>query len=67
MLLAAGCTNYYRITDQASRRIYYAKGYDRTESGAVKFYDPKSRADVTLQNSEVVEVSKQDYEAGLRR
>jgi hypothetical protein len=67
ILLASGCTSYYRITDQATRRAYFTTGYDRTSSGAVQFYDEKSRADVTLQSSEIVEITKEDFNSGLRQ
>jgi hypothetical protein len=59
LLFAAGCTTYYRVTDQSTRRAYYTTGIDRTDSGAVRFYDEKSRASVTLQSSEIVEISKE--------
>ena len=67
ILVASGCTSYYRITDQATRRTYFATGYDRTSSGAVQFYDEKSRADVTLQSSEIVEISRDDFDSGLKQ
>ena len=67
VLLAYGCTSYYRITDQSTRRTYFATGYDRTSSGAVQFYDEKSRADVTLQSSEIVEISRDDFNSGLQQ
>jgi hypothetical protein len=67
LLFAAGCTTYYRITDQATGRTYYTTDYDRTDSGAVVFEDAKSRAKVTLQSSEVSEVSRTDFEAGRRK
>jgi hypothetical protein len=67
LLLAAGCTNYYRITDQATGRIYYTTDYDRTDSGAVVFEDAKSRSNVTLQSSEVREVSRPDFQAGRKK
>ena len=66
LLLAAGCTNYYRITDQPSRRVYYTTGYDRTDSGAVRFYDEKGRAVVTLQSSEIIEISRDAFDSGIR-
>ena len=66
LLFAAGCTTYYRVTDQSTRRAYYTTGVDRTDSGAVRFYDEKSRASVTLQSSEVVEISKEAFESGIR-
>jgi hypothetical protein len=64
---AAGCTTYYRITDEATGRTYYATDYHRTDSGALVFEDAKSFSKVTLQSSEVSEVSRQDFEAGRRK
>ncbi|HEX7226167.1 MAG TPA: hypothetical protein VF353_00215 [Candidatus Binatia bacterium] len=66
LLFAAGCTTYYRVTDQSTRRSYYTTDIDRTESGAVRFYDEKSRASVTLQSSEIVEISKEAFSSGIR-
>jgi hypothetical protein len=37
LLFAAGCTTYYRVTDQSSRRAYYTTDIDRTDSGGVRF------------------------------
>jgi hypothetical protein len=66
-MLMAGCTSYYRITDQPTRRTYYTTDFDRTDSGGVKFYDNKSRSWVTLQSSEIIEVSKEAYDAGIKQ
>ena len=66
LLFAAGCTTYYRVTDQSSRRAYYTTDIDRVDSGAVRFYDEKSRASVTLQSSEIVEISKEAFNSGIR-
>lgn len=66
VLLTSGCTSYYRITDQSTRRVYFATGYDRISSGAVQFYD-ESRADVTLQSSEIVEISGDEFDSGLKQ
>jgi hypothetical protein len=66
LLFAAGCTTYYRITDQSSRRAYYTTDFDRTESGAVQFHDVKSRANVTLQSSEIIEISREAFDSGIR-
>ena len=67
LFFAAGCTTYYRITDQPTRRAYFATGYDRTDSGAVKFYDVKSRSNVTLQSSEIIEISRDAFDSGIRQ
>lgn len=65
MLFAAGCTTYYRVTDQSTRRTYYTTDFDRRDSGAVQFYDAKSRANVTLQSSEIIEISKDAFKSGI--
>ena len=66
LLFAVGCTTYYRVTDQSTQKAYYTTNVDRTNSGAVRFYDEKSRANVTLQSSEIVEIPKDDFESGIR-
>lgn len=67
LLFVAGCTTYYRVTDQSTRRDYYTTGIDRTDSGAVRFYDEKSRASVTLQSSEIIEISREAFDTGVRQ
>jgi hypothetical protein len=66
LLFAAGCTTYYRITDQPTRRTYYTTDFDRTDSGAVRFYDEKSLSDVTLQSSEIVEITRDAFKDAIR-
>jgi len=67
LLFAAGCTTYYRISDQATGRTYYTTDYDLTDSGAVVFEDAKSLSKVTLQSSEVSKVSRKDFEVGRKK
>jgi hypothetical protein len=40
--LAAGCTTYYRVSDQATGKVYYTTDIDRTDSGGVVFEDAKT-------------------------
>jgi len=51
----------------ASRKVYYTTDIDRTESGAVQFHEDKTGARVTLQSSEIVEISKGTYRDGIRQ
>ena len=67
ILFAAGCSSYYRINDQASGRIYYTTDYDRSDSGSVVFEDARTRSTVTLQSSEIREISRSEYESGLKK
>jgi hypothetical protein len=47
LLFVVGCT-IYRVTGPPTQRTYYTTEIDRTDSGAVRFCDEKSRATVTL-------------------
>jgi hypothetical protein len=66
LLLAAGCTHYYQVSDPAGSRLYYTTDIDTTDAGAIKLKDEKSGATVTLQSSEVREISRDEYEAALK-
>jgi hypothetical protein len=66
LMLAAGCTHYYIVNDPAGTKAYYTTDIDRTDSGAIKIKDEKSGAEVTLQSSEVKEISRDEYEAALK-
>ena len=65
--LTVGCaSSYYRVTDPASGKSYFTKKVDATgRGGAVKFKDERTGGHVTLQSSEVKEISAGEYEAGL--
>lgn len=65
-LIAAGCSSYYRVTDPASGNSYYTtKVEDAGKAGAVRFKDEKTGSKVTLQSSEVKELSEAEFKAGL--
>jgi uncharacterized protein YceK len=65
-MLLAGCTTYYRVTDPVSGKAYYTtKVDDAGKAGAVKIKDEKTGSTVTLQSSEVKEISEDEYKAGM--
>ncbi len=66
--LLAGCGgNYYKVSDPAGGdRMYYTTEIDQSKAGAITFKDKKSGSKVTLQSSEVKEISKEEFEAGLK-
>jgi hypothetical protein len=66
LVMAAGCTHYYRVSDPVGTKLYYTTGIDKTDSGAIRIKDEKTGADVTLQSSEVKEISQGEYEAALK-
>ncbi|MDF0644616.1 MAG: hypothetical protein P0111_11325 [Nitrospira sp.] len=65
--MVAGCTNYYRVTDPSSGKSYYTTEVKEAgKGGAVKIKDAKSGSMVTLQSSEVKEITSDEYEAAMK-
>ncbi|HXY54607.1 MAG TPA: hypothetical protein VEM40_08050 [Nitrospirota bacterium] len=65
VLLVAGCASYYKVTDPQTGNVYYTEKIDNLKSGAVKLKDSRTGSMVTIQNSEVKEISSDEYKAGL--
>jgi hypothetical protein len=66
LIAGAGCASYYKVTDPTSGKEFYTQEVSRKlTGGAVEFKDAKSGAATTLQNSQVLEIDKKTYEAGL--
>jgi len=65
-LCVVGCAgNYYMVTDPQSGSVYYTEEIQSLSGGAVKLMDARSKSTVTLQNSQVKEITEKDYKAGL--
>jgi hypothetical protein len=64
LVCAGGCTKYYRVTDPTSGRVYYATRIDKGRGGDVSLTDDRTGSEVTIQNSEVAEIKKEEYESG---
>ena len=66
VFLLAGCASYYKVTDPVSGREYYTDDIDtKIGGGSVKLKDARTKSVITLQNSEVKEISEEEYKAGL--
>ena len=64
-VLLAGCSGgYYMVREPGSATPYYTTDIEKAGS-AVQFKDAKTGSAVTLQNSEVKEISKDDFTKGL--
>jgi len=65
-MFLAGCFgSYYAVRDPSSGAQYYTTDVDKAGiTGAVKFKDTKSGSQLTLQSSEVKEISKDEYTKG---
>ena len=60
-MLVVGCGTYYKVTDPSSSKVYYTTKIDKERRGSVEFKDANSGSKVTLQNSEIMEVSKEEF------
>jgi hypothetical protein len=61
-VLVGGCSSYYRVADPASGKIYYTKSVKKEKGGAVMLKDAATGDKVTLQNSQISKVSKEEFE-----
>lgn len=57
----AGCTSYYEVKDPTTGKTYYSSEYDQGRDGQVTLTDEGSGASVTIQNSEIREISKDEF------
>ena len=66
MFTMTGCTTYYKISDPAGSKEYYTTDVETTKAGAIHFTDEKTRAEVTLQSSEVKKISHEEFETAVK-
>jgi hypothetical protein len=65
-LAAVGCgKSYYIVNDPFTGKTYYTKDVDRFNSGNVSFKDEKTGKKVSIQNSEIQEVTSTEYQKAL--
>lgn len=66
MAAVAACASYYKVTEPISGKEFYTQDVSHKIGGsAIEFKDAKTGAQTTLQNSQVLEIDKKTYEAGL--
>ena len=63
LFLTACGGGYYKVTDPSTDKVYYTKDIEKEKGGAVKIIDANTGSMVTLQNSEVMEINKEEYNA----
>jgi len=62
-VLSACGGSYYKVADPSTEKIYYTDEIEKVKSGAIKLLDANTGNMVTLQNSEVTEISKEEFKA----
>ena len=66
LLLLSGCGGYWMVTDPSTKNVYYTEEVQQSKStGAVKFIDSKTGNSVNLQNSEVKEITKDEFKSAV--
>jgi quinol monooxygenase YgiN len=60
--MAMGCASYYVVTDLKRDKTYYTTEFHRA-SGTLRFIDAKTGATITIQESEIREVSEKEFQA----
>ena len=66
LLLLSGCGGYWMVTDPSTKNVYYTEEVQQSKgSGAVKFIDAKTGNSVNLQNSEVKEITKDEFKTAV--
>lgn len=54
------------MNDPAGDRQYYTSDIDKTKTGAITFKDEKGGSVVTLESSEVKEISEDEFKAAVK-
>jgi hypothetical protein len=59
-----GCTNYYKVTDPTSGKTYYTTELKQNINGVATLKDGRTGNKVTVQNSEIAKITKEEYDTG---
>lgn len=63
LALVGGCgSSYYKVSDINTNKVYYTQQLNRSNTGALSFTNARDGAQITLQNSSVESITKQQYE-----
>ena len=65
--MAMGCASYYAVTDPKTGKQYYTTEWETARGGTTRFTDAKTGAIVTIQESEVREVSEKEFQANTAK
>jgi len=66
LLAVMGCASYYKVVDPVSKNVYYTQSIDKMGNGVIQFKDQVSKNKVTLPQSEIMEVTEDQFMAGTR-
>jgi len=58
---------YYKVKDTATDKTYFTNKLTEEKGGAVKLEDANTGSEVTLQNSEVTKINKEEFKANTKK
>jgi len=64
--MTVACSHYYKVSDPAGSKEYYTTEVEEAMGGAIKIKDEKTGATVTLQSSEVKEISGEEFDKAVK-
>jgi len=67
LVALSACGSYYKVTDPTTGTTYYSTDVENQKGGAIKLKDSNTGNTVTLQNSEVSEINKEEYKANTAK
>ena len=65
LLFLVACGGYWMVTDPTTQKVYYTETLTESRSGGLRFIDAKTGNEVTLQNTEVKEITKEEFKAAV--
>lgn len=66
-LLLSACSSYYMVKDPVSGKEFYTSSVSKKSGGGVIFKDARTGEEVRLQNSQIMEVTRDQFRAGAGR
>lgn len=64
LLFLVGCGGYWMVTDPTTKNVYYTEAIADT-GGGLRFIDAKTGNEVSLQNTELKKVTKDEFKAAV--
>lgn len=65
LIFISGCSVYYAVRDTHSGKTFYTTEIVETNSGAVSFFDEKTKMAVTVFSPEFTKLDSAEYRAAL--
>jgi hypothetical protein len=65
LLFGCGGKTFWMVNDPYTKNVYYTEKLDKLTSGAVVFIDAQTGKEVSIQNSEVMKITEEEFRAAV--